>query len=256
MCESIKRLERSVNKKGVLIKVSGGALTDARNRTFSEVRARHIVDEICKVYDYPLHRIVVVVGGGNIWRGADGKKFGIHGAKSDKIGIYATMLNAIFLADKLQQRLGDDNVKLLLSKTADANERYSDEVAMKYLDNDKIVVVGGGIGIRRCSSDYAAVNIASCLELGAVMMAKDGTDGVYDRMPDEEGARRYRKLSYSDFVAKRLKVADNQAIILAEENGIPLVFYDFGLEDSLTSILREKDIGTLVSNCETEFYDE
>lgn len=255
MKEKIMReLVDVIEEKGVMVKISGKALGTADGAPYSQENVEHIINEICSIYESLQNpKIVVVVGGGNIWRGGYGKEFGIEGASSDEIGIFATITNAMMISKMIARKLGDNKVEVMLTCTDNSAETYSRKEAKKALEKRKILVLGGGIGTTGMSTDFVAVNRAVGLELGAVLMAKDGTDGVYDRRPEEEGARKYETLNYKDFVVNELKVADNIAVMLAKERAIPMVFFDFFRKGAFKEIIGGNNIGTLVGNVSTCF---
>lgn len=249
-----KEIMKLINEKGVMIKISGGALASKISSPYCYENVEHIVNEICLAYKAMENpKIAVVVGGGNIWRGFYGKCFGIKGASSDEIGIFATITNALLISKEIGHRLGEDKVRLMLTRTAVPTEVYNREEAIKSLNKGKVVVLGGGVGEPFVSTDFAAVNRAAALELGMVLMAKDGVDGVYNRDPNKEEARKYAKLSYTDFIVNQLKVADIMAIQMAKDNKLPLFFFDFSLGSALKKIIEGEACGTLVGDVETTF---
>ena len=249
-----REIVKLINEKGVLIKISGGALATKLSAPYAEENVKHIVNEICMAYEAMENpKIAVVVGGGNIWRGYYGKCFGIKAASSDEIGIYATITNALLISKEIAQRLGEDKVRLMLTRTAVPTEVYNREEAIKALSKGKVVILGGGIGEPFVSTDFAAVSRAAALELGMVLMAKDGVNGVYNRDPNKEKARKYATLNYNDFIVNQLKVADILDVQMAKDTQLPLFFFDFSLENALKQIIEGKACGTLVSDVETSF---
>lgn len=263
-----------IRTKGVLLKISGKALGEEDGAPYSKEHIEHIIGEICSIYNkYEAPRMVVVVGGGNIWRGNYGKNLGLSGPGSDEIGIFATMTNAMMVAAKLVKCLGDDRVEVMMTCMDNSTETYKRKEVKKALADGKIVVLGGGIGTTGMSTDFVAVNRAINLELGAVLMAKDGVDGVYDRNPAEEGARKYKTLNYKEFITKELKVADNTAVLAAKEASMPLIFFGFSEKGALKKLYSAYDIvrspifgnpdkddcfvlsetGTIVADVPTEF---
>jgi len=249
-----KDVSKEIEEKGVLIKLSGKALGAEDGSPYFLDNVEHIVNEICSVYEVlKKPKIAIVVGGGNIWRGSYGEEYGIEGAFSDEIGIFSTIPNAMMIAGKIARKFGDDKVELMLASTDNFAGTYSYRQAKKALEKGKIVVLGGGIGVPGMSTDFAAVSRAFDLELGAVLMTKNGTDGVYDRKLEEEGAKKYSTLNYLDFIVQELKVADNPAVSYAKEHLIPLIFLDFTLKGGLKRIASGEAIGTLVYNVPTSF---
>ena len=252
--EFFDKMVEEIKEKGVLIKISGGALAAQSGNPYLNRNLQHIVREICLAYETMENpRIAVVVGGGNIWRGKQGRAFGIRGASSDEIGMLATIINAHVIYNMLVLKLGSDKVRLMLTSTGAPTEIYNREEAKKSLGRGKIVVLGGGIGEPFVSTDYAAVNRAASLELGVVLMAKDGAAGVYDKDPDEGNAKKYATLNYNDFIDAQLQVADGTAIMLARDRLIPLFFFDFSLESILKKIIEGEATGTLVADVPTTF---
>jgi len=247
------QLAKDIEEKGCMIKVSGRALGSTSGAPYSQ-SASHIIDEIISLYNLLAKpKIAVVLGGGNIWRGYYGKEFDIEGPASDEMGIYATITNELMVRNLLIKQLGSDKVELMMPFTDNISETYSRKEAKKAMNEGKILVIGGGLGATGMSTDFAAVNRAIGLELGAVLMAKDGVDGVYDRRPEEPGARKYKLLNYKDFIAQELKIADSAAVCIAKERSMPMMFFDFSMKGAFGKILVGEDFGTYVGNVPTTF---
>ena len=245
-----------VKEKGALIKISGAGLGIPGGAAYASAGAEHIVNQIVEAVVRHDTRIAIVVGGGNIWRGSFSKAFGLESSTSasDSIGIYATIMNAKLISLLLEKELGKEKVSCLLTTSIDNEERYSHEKALRVLDEHKILVLGGGVSVTGFSTDFAAVNRAASLGLGAVLMAKNGTDGVYNKDPKEEGAKKYKTLSYREYISRDLKVADTLAVVQAREKHIPLYFFDFAAEGIIKDIIIGKYVGgTLVADVPTKF---
>lgn len=240
--------------KRILLKVSGGALSGS-NECFNKDGLEKITDEIIKASNAGIE-VSVLVGGGNIFRGKTADDWKIERAEADNIGMMATIINSLILRGALVSK-GADNLRVMTAIPMDTiAEPYIRLRAVHHLDEGKIVVFGGGIGQPFVTTDYASLQRAIEIKADVVLMAKQGTDGVYTDNPNTNpNAKRYKTLSCEDAINKNLKVADQSAFILAKDYNMPMYIFDFNQENSILDVCSGKNIGTYVGNdCESELY--
>jgi uridylate kinase len=190
--------------------------------------------------------IAVVVGGGNFFRGAELQQRGMERNRADYMGMLGTVMNCLALQDFLE-KLGIDTRVQTAITMGQVAEPYIPRRADRHLSKGRVVIFGAGSGMPYFSTDTVAAQRA--LEIGAevLLMGKQGVDGVYDSDPKKNaGAVKFDQLSYDDFLARGLRVADATAISLARDNALPIVI--FGLEEgNIARVVRGEKIGTLVS---------
>jgi uridylate kinase len=190
-------------------------------------------------------QIAVVVGGGNIFRGAQASAMGMERARADYMGMLATVINALALADALGQIGADSRVQSAISMQEVA-EPFIRGRAMRHLEKGRIVIFGGGTGNPYFSTDTAAS--VRALEIGAEAILK-GThvDGVYDADPRKiPGAKRLADVDYIEVLNRGLKVMDSTAISLCMDNALPIIVFDFTVGGNLQRVVLGEDVGTRV----------
>ena len=194
--------------------------------------------------------------GGNIFRGKTADDWNIERAEADNIGMMATIINSLILRGALVSK-GAHDLRVMTPIPMDTiAEPYIRLRALRHLEKGKIIVLGGGIGEPFVTTDYASLQRAIEVRADVVLMAKQGTDGVYTDNPNENpNAKRYKTLTYDEAISKDLKVVDGSAFILAKEYKMPMYIFDFNQKDSILDICEGKNIGTYVGNdCEIEMY--
>jgi uridylate kinase len=191
-------------------------------------------------------QVAVVVGGGNFFRGAELQQRGMERNRADYMGMLGTVMNCLALQDFLEKIGVETRVQTAITMGQVA-EPYIPRKAVRHLEKGRVVIFGAGSGMPYFSTDTVAAQRA--LEIGAevLLMGKQGVDGVYDSDPKKNAdAVKYDQLSYDDFLARGLKVADATAISLARDNRLPIVI--FGLEEgNIARVVRGEKIGTVVS---------
>lgn len=241
--------------KRILLKVSGGALSGENDFGFEKEALDRITDEIIKASNAGVE-VAVLVGGGNIFRGRTAEEWNIERAEADNIGMMATVINSLILRGALVSK-GAHDLRVMTPIPMDTvAEPYIRLRAVHHLDKGKIVVFGGGIGQPYVTTDYASLQRALEIRADVVLMAKQGTDGVYTDNPNTNpNAKRYKTLSYKEAISKDLKVVDQSAFILAQDYKMPMYIFDFNQKNSILDICEGKNIGTFVGNdCEIEMY--
>jgi uridylate kinase len=189
--------------------------------------------------------IALVVGAGNLWRGGANGAF-LNRVNADKIGMLATVMNAIALNDTLNA-LGVKSVVLSATEVTNFTEHFNKDLADKYFKKGYVVIFAGGTGSPFFTTDTTAALRAA--EIGADMLIKaTQVDGVYNADPKKNAsAKKYDKLTFEKAISENLKVMDTAAFTLCSENKISIAVFDFHKDGSLKKVLEGADIGTIVS---------
>ena len=191
-------------------------------------------------------QVAVVTGGGNFFRGAELQQRGIDRARGDYMGMLGTVMNCLALQDFLERTGVATRVQTAITMGQVA-EPYIPRRAVRHLEKGRVVIFGAGAGLPYFSTDTVAAQRA--LEVGAeaLFMGKQGVDGVYDADPrSHPDARRLDRLTYDDFLARGLKVADATAISLCRDNALPVLFFGLAGEDSIVAAVRGERVGTVL----------
>ena len=228
--------------KRVLLKISGEALAGSDHFGISEEMTRKVAKEVKQIHELGVE-IAIVVGGGNFWRGRSSGK--MDRMDADKIGMLATVMNALAVKDALRQQ-GVDAVVMTSSFMPQVAECFTSDKAIAALESGKIVVFGGGTGNPIFSTDTASALRA--LEIGADAMFKATmVDGVYDKDPHKYAdAVRYDTLTFTRVLDERLAVMDSTAATLCRDNGLPILVFDLGQPANIAKAVKGESVGTLV----------
>lgn len=232
--------------KKILLKISGEALLGSQQFGIDPEPVHNICSEIKKAYDLGA-QIAVVVGGGNIFRGMqNSSKLGMDQASGDYVGMLATVMNAIAIQSELRKIGVDCRVQsaIDMEKIAEPYIRFR---AIRHLEKGRVVIFAAGTGNPFFTTDTAAALRASEIGAQAMLMAKNGVDGVYNDDPKTNpNAKKYDKITYDDIIVNGLKVMDLTSCALCKQNSIPICVFDFNLKDSLVKILNNEQVGTIV----------
>ena len=233
--------------KRVLLKVSGEALLGEQEFGIDYKPVDMMSKEIKSILDQGV-QVAVVVGGGNIFRGMkNSAKLGMDRASGDYIGMLATVMNAVALQSALKKADVDCRIQSAITMRQIA-EPYIRHRAIRHLEKGRVVIFAAGTGNPFFTTDTAAALRASEIDAEAMLMAKNGVDGVYDDDPrTNPNAKKLDNIKYSDIIFKGLKVMDASACTLCEQNNIPIVVFDFNAKGSLKQIISGHDVGTYVS---------
>jgi uridylate kinase len=191
--------------------------------------------------------IAVVVGGGNFFRGAELSQRGMDRGRADYMGMLGTVMNALALQDFLEQAGAQVRVQSAIAMTQVA-EPYIPLRAERHLEKGRVVIFGAGAGLPYFSTD--TVSAQRALEIGAdaVLVAKNGVDGVYDDDPrTNPKAKKLERISYQEALVQGLKVVDSTAFSLCMDNGMPMVVFGMEPAGNITKALEGKKLGTLVT---------
>jgi uridylate kinase len=238
-------------RRRVLLKLSGEAFGGGQlgvNPDIVSAIAREIAEAAPKDQNDPDGvEIAVVVGGGNFFRGAELSQRGMDRGRADYMGMLGTVMNALALQDFLEQAGAGVRVQSAIAMTQVA-EPYIPLRAERHLEKGRIVIFGAGAGLPYFSTD--TVSAQRALEIGAdaVLVAKNGVDGVYDSDPrTNPKAKKLETVSYQDALVQGLKVVDSTAFSLCMDNGMPMVVFGMEPAGNITKALKGEKIGTLVT---------
>ena len=234
----------------ILLKVSGEALMGDAAFGIDTATVFRIAQQI-QVAQQEGTEIAVVVGGGNIFRGAQAAAAGMDRATADYAGMLATIIDALTLQDALE-KLGVTVRTQTAINVQQVAEPYIRRRAIRHLEKGRIVLFAAGTGNPYMTTDTAAALRA--IEIGAqvLLMAKFRVDGIYDADPRKDpDARRFDRLSYMEAINRRLEVMDSTALALCMENDLPIIVFGLEGEDSIAQAVRGEGIGTFVGSGET-----
>ena len=231
----------------ILLKVSGEALLGEQDFGIDYKPVDMIANEIAQAVKEGV-QIAVVVGGGNIFRGMkNSAKLGMDRASGDYVGMLATVMNAIALQSALKSINIDCRVQSAL-EIKQVAEPYIRHRAIRHLEKGRVVIFAAGTGNPFFTTDTAAALRASEINAEAMLMAKNGVDGVYDDDPRiNPNAKKLENIKYVDIIKNDLKVMDTSACTLCEQNNIPIVVFDFAAKGSLNKIINGEKVGTFVN---------
>jgi uridylate kinase len=229
----------------ILLKLSGEALGGTAITGISPEAVQDMARQIREVRELGVE-VVVVVGGGNIFRGLHGSERGIERATGDYMGMLATVINALALQDALEKIGVATRVQSAISM-AQVAEPFIRRRAMRHLEKGRVVIFGGGTGNPYFSTDTAAALRAN--EIGAeVILKATKVDGIYDNDPKKfPKAKRYSQIKYLDALQKQLRVMDATAFSLCMDNKMPIIVFDLFRPHNLKRVVMGEAVGTLVT---------
>ncbi|SFM41178.1 UMP kinase [Thermodesulforhabdus norvegica] len=230
--------------KRVLLKLSGEALMGNLSYGIDPQTIDRMAAEIASVHKLGVE-IAIVIGGGNIFRGVQGAAQGMERATADYMGMLATVMNALALQQALEKHDVATRVQSAITMREVA-EPFIRRRAVRHLEKGRIVIFAAGTGLPFFTTDTAAA--LRCIEIGAEALLK-GTkvDGVYSSDPEKDpGATRYARLSYTEVLAKNLKVMDATAISLARDQKIKIIVFNVRVPGNIERVIRGEPVGTIV----------
>jgi uridylate kinase len=230
----------------ILLKLSGEALGGKSGMGIDADAVGDMARQIREVRDLGVE-VVVVIGGGNIFRGVAGSERGIERATADYMGMLATVINALALQDSLEKEGVATRVQSAITMHQVA-EAFIRRRAVRHLEKGRVVIFGGGTGNPYFSTDTAAALRAN--EIGAeVILKATKVDGIYDSDPKKNpNAKRYTQLTYIEALQKQLKVMDSTAFSLCMDNKMPIIVFDLFKEHNLRQVVMGEKVGTLVTS--------
>lgn len=236
--------ESKLRYKRILLKISGEALSGDKKFGLDF----DVIHEVCRVIGKCVKagvQIGIVVGGGNFWRGIKDGAGKMERSRADHMGMLATTINSLALADVLEQMDVPVRVQTAIEMRAIA-EPYIRSRAIRHLDKGRVVIFGCGTGNPYFSTDTAAVLRAAEINADVILLAKN-IDGVYDADPNVvPGARKYDSITYDDILANHLGAMDSTATSLSMDNKIPVILFALKDPENIMRVVMGENIGTLV----------
>ncbi|MCD8294550.1 MAG: UMP kinase [Clostridia bacterium] len=230
--------------KRVLIKLSGEALGGPEGHGLDEEVIARVVDQLKVVHDMGV-QIALVIGGGNFWRGRQGKN--MDRTTADHMGMLATVMNSLAMMDALEQRGIPTRVQTALIMTSVA-EPYILRKALHHFERGRVVIMACGTGNPYCSTDTAAAQRACEIQADVLMMAKN-IDGIYDSDPRQNpDAKKYDHINYMDIIKNGIKAMDTTAATMCMENEIPVHAFGLDEENSIVRVVCGEPLGTIIDN--------
>jgi uridylate kinase len=232
--------------KRILLKLSGEALKGDTEFGIDPQTVNKIAKQIKDVHDLGVE-IGIVVGGGNIWRGATAAQLGMDRAQADYMGMLATVMNGLAIQDALEH-IGVPTRAMSALSINEVAEEYIRRRAIRHFEKGRVCIFVGGLGSPYFSTDTACVLRATEIGAEIIMMAKNGTDGVYDSDPKTNpDAKLYKEISFSEILAKNLKVMDLTAASLCKENKLEIIVFNMNKEGNIVKAVSGDKIGTHVT---------
>jgi uridylate kinase len=232
--------------KRILLKLSGEALGGATGFGIDVDDAESIAERIKEVREMGVE-VAVVIGGGNLWRGKQGLEHGMDRATADYMGMLGTVMNALTVMDALERAGVYTRVMSAIEMRAIA-EPYIRRRAIRHLEKGRVVIFSAGTGNPYFSTDTAAALRATEIGAGVIIKATK-VDGVYDSDPKKNpDAKKFDKMTYIDFLNRRLTVMDSTAVTLCMENNLPILVLNYWDKKALVGALAGEEVGTLVTN--------
>ena len=226
----------------VLVKLSGEALAGAQQRGFDHAVVTRVVKELIQLVESNIE-VCVVIGGGNFWRGRTSGD--MDRTKADQIGMLATVMNAIYVADVCRAQ-GIESVVQTPFAVGNMTELFSKDRALLHMKDKKIVFFAGGTGHPFFSTDTGAALRGCEVEVDALLFAKN-IDGVYDSDPKENpNAKKFDKLSCQEILAQNLKVMDAAAATLCIDQKLPIIVFDLNQEQGILKAAAGESVGTYI----------
>ena len=228
-----------------VLKLSGEALRGEAVSGIDPPTLRYVATSIKRAIESGV-QLATVVGGGNIWRGAQAAAAGMDRTTADYAGMLATVINALALQDALEH-LGVDTRMQTAIPIHNVAEPFIQRRSLRHLEKGRAVIFAAGTGNPFVTTDTAAA--LRCMEMGAdvLLMAKNGADGVYTADPKiDPGATRYDELAYLDALNQRLTVMDSTALTMCMDNSVPIIVFDLLDPEGLAKALNGDKIGTLI----------
>ena len=234
---------KDANIKRVLLKLSGEALA----KDSDDIYNGEFVDEVAKALLKCVkdgYEVAVVVGAGNIWRGRQGGE--MDRTEADRMGMLATVINAICIKDAINRAGGDAHVMTAVPMAPFA-ENYSAEAAVKYLESGSIVVFGAGLGIPFLSTDTTGAVRAAEISADAMLMAKN-IDYIYTADPKKDPtAKKLTNIKASEVLAMNLKAIDATATAFCLANGMQIRVFGLNDPDDIVKAVRGESVGTVIT---------
>ena len=232
------------NYRRVIVKLSGEALSGPEKFGIHQPTIDRFAADLVAAHDLGID-LGVVVGGGNVLRGAKVSEDGLSRPTADAMGMLATVMNALVMEAAIERAGASARVMSALSMPQ-VCETYERQRALRHIEDKRIIVFAGGTGNPYFTTDTTAILRAAEMECDAVFKATD-VDGVYTADPKKDAkATRYKHLDYQEALDRRLKIMDATAFALAQENRIPIIVFSIRQTGAIENVLRGKGPFTII----------
>jgi uridylate kinase len=230
----------------ILLKLSGEALMGDLEYGTDPMRLRAIAQQVARVHAQGVE-VAIVVGAGNIYRGMQGAAAGMDRATADYMGMLATVLNALAFQDALEKEDVHTRVQSAIT-ISEVAEPYIRRRAMRHLEKQRVVIFAAGTGNPFFTTDTAAALRAVEIHAEAILMAKNGVEGVFTADPrTDPDAQLIDQITHMDAIQRQLRVMDSTALTLCMENRLPLYVFNMDDERNIERIVSGERVGTLVA---------
>ena len=230
----------------VVLKLSGESLRGRSSDGIDWSVLAYLAGEVKQAVELGVE-LSLVIGGGNIWRGASAERQGMDRATADYAGMLATLINALAMQDALE-RAGVTTRTQSALEIRTVAEPYIYRRALRHLEKGRVVIFAAGTGSPYMTTDTTAALRSVEMSADMLLMAKNNVDGVYDADPSvEPNAQKFEHVSYIDILNRQLEVMDYTALSLCMENDLPIRVFDVFNQGSIQRILAGEHVGTLVS---------
>ena len=228
----------------ILLKLSGEVLAGEQDFGIDPTKATELANEIKSIHEMGVD-IILIIGGGNIFRGLQAASKGMDRVTGDYLGMLATIMNAISLQDALEKNNVETRTLSAIT-VSQISEPYIRRRALRHLDKGRVVIVAGGTGNPYFTTDTAAALRGTELK-AQVLLKGTKVDGVFDKDPVVySDAVRYNNVSFTEILGKNLRVMDLTAITLCKENALPICVFNINNKGDLKRIVEGKNIGTTI----------
>lgn len=233
-------------KQVVLLKLSGEAMSKINGIGIDMEKVKAIALEIKELKNTGVS-LGIVVGAGNMWRGRDAEVIGMDRVSADQMGMLGTVLNAMALVGAFET-IGVKAKVMTSMPIGNMTEPFNRNHAKHALENGEIVIFGGGTGSPFFSTDTTAALRAAEIGAKTILMAKNGTDGVYDSDPRKNNnAKRFSKITFDELLKNHLQVMDLTAATLCYDNNINIIVFDMGVKGNIKKVMDNPEIGTIIT---------
>jgi uridylate kinase len=236
--------------KRILVKLSGEALADKKEKVILDAKnLDHVAKTIKKMAERNV-QVAIVVGAGNIWRGKLADTIGIERSTADYMGMLGTIINSLALQSALDNNGVPCRVMSAIEVRAVA-EPYIRKRAIRHLEKGRVVIFAGGTGNPFFTTDTTATLRALDIDADAIFVAKNGVEGVYDSDPrTNKDAKLLKRISFDEVISMNLQVMDQTAIAMIQDKNIIVHVFNMQDCDNFTKILDGEDIGTIMKKGE------
>ncbi len=232
--------------KRILLKLSGESLMGNVPYGIDADTLETFAEEVSEVQEMGVE-VGIVIGGGNIYRGVQAAAEGIEKVTGDYMGMLATVINALAMQNTLERKGVVTRLQTAI-KMEQIAEPFIRRRAMRHLEKGRVVIFGAGTGNPYFPTDTAAALRAIEINADALVMAKNGVDGIYNADPRlDPAAQRYSSVTYTEVHRRQLRVMDLTAITLCQENRLPILVFDISVPGNLRRIVQGEHIGTIVT---------